>query len=306
MKFSFIALFSFIFGNVGCNYINVTSGPLDQSVKTNSIIPQDFTKYWYGGAAEVNAYSLEQSRYGEIRKGDAVMVFVTEDFSKSKQVKLDNPRSAALDAVSVLKLNKLKRFHTGIYDYSVMLSVFTPVDAKSYPNSFKTTFSSQDWCGQVFSQMNLEKNGSYKLKGFSYFESEGDEFKKIKGELLEDEIWNRLRIDPQSIPTGEVLLIPSMSFGRLQHQSIEASSARIAFENKTESTSDLKIEYLHHPRVVSITFENSFPFKILGWVEKNGKEPSTKATLRKTIKSPYWGKNSNEFAVLRDSLGLRF
>jgi len=306
MKLSLFTFFSFIFGNVGCNYTNVSSEPLDPMVNKNSIIPKEFSAYWYSGLAEVNAYELEQSRYGQIRKGDAVMVFVTEDFSKSKQVKLDNPQAAPLDAVSVLKLNKLKRFHTGIYDYSVMLSVFTPVDFKSFPNSLKTTFSSQDWCGQVFSQMNLGKDGFYKLNGYSYFETEGDEVKAIKGKFLEDEIWNRLRIDPQSIPTGNVLLIPSMSFGRLQHENVEASSARISFENETESTSDLKIEYLHHPRSVSITFENSFPFKILAWVEENGNEPPTTAILKKTIQSSYWGKSSNEFAVLRDSLGLKF
>lgn len=307
MKFSLIALFYFIFGNVGCNYTNITSQPLiDSSNKSTNIIPKDFTDYWYAGAAEVNAYDLEQSRYGEIRRGDAVMVFVTEDFSKSKQVKLDYPQKTALDAVSVLKLNHLKRFHTGIYDYSIMLSAFTPVDFRSYPHTFKTTFSSQDWCGQVFSQLNLEKAGVYRYQGMSYFESEGDQSESIKGAMLEDEIWNRLRIDPQSVPVGEVLLIPSMSYTRLQHKGIDASSARITFNNETESTSELQVDYIHINRSVSITIENSFPFKILGWVEKNGNEPPTKATLRKTIKSPYWGKNSNEFAALRDSLGLKF
>jgi len=307
MKFTLIAFFSFIFGNVGCNYNNIASQPLpDSSDRMTKIIPKDFTDYWYAGAGEVNAYALEQSRYGEIRTGDAIMVFVTEDFSKSKQVKLDYPQKAALDAVSVLKLNHLKRFHTGIYDYSIMLSAFTPVDVKNHPHTLKTTFSSQDWCGQVFAQLNLKKAGTYRYQSNSYFESEGDQSESIKGTMLEDEIWNRLRIDPKSVPTGEVQLIPSMSFGRLQHKSIKAASARVTFLNETESTSDLQIEYLHIERSVTITFENSFPFKILGWVEKNGNEPPTKATLTKTIKSPYWGKNSNQFEVLRDSLGLRF
>ncbi len=307
MKFSLVAFFSFTIGNVGCNYTNLTSqSPLDSSTNVTNIIPKDFTDYWYAGAAEVNAYDLEQSRYGEIRKGDAVMVFVTEDFSKSKQVKLDYPQKVALDAVSVLKLNQMKRFHTGIYDYSIMLSAFTPVDIRSYPHSFKTTFSSQDWCGQVFSQLNLEKAGAYRFQGMSYFESEGDQSESIRCTMLEDEIWNRLRIDPQSVPVGDVLLIPSMSFARLQHKGVNASTARISFNNETESTSELQIDYIHFERSVSITFENSFPFKILGWVEQNGNEPPTKATLRKTIKSPYWSKNSNEFAALRDSLGLKF
>jgi hypothetical protein len=48
-----------------------------------------FKNYWYKGKAEVNSYNLLQSRYGEVREGKAMLLFVTEDFSKKKQVKLD-------------------------------------------------------------------------------------------------------------------------------------------------------------------------------------------------------------------------
>ena len=57
----------------------------------------DFKNYWYQGKAEVASYKLEQARYGEMRDGHAVLVFVTEDFSKSKQVKLDNSQRAGKD-----------------------------------------------------------------------------------------------------------------------------------------------------------------------------------------------------------------
>ena len=268
--------------------------------------PKDFVQYWYGGKAEVNSYNLEQSRYGETRQGDAVMVFVTEDFSKSKQVKLDYPKQSARDAVSVLKLNALKKFQTGIYDYSIMQSVFTPVDIKSYPNTFKTTFSSQDWCGHVFSQINLDKDGSYRSTDFSYFESEGDTDRKLKNAMLEDEIWTRIRINPESIPIGQVKLIPSQGFARLDHQPIKPTSARVELIKKTESASELKIEYLHFNRSVTIDFQSDFPYKILGWEEKNGTQPPTKAILKETIHSAYWGQHDNKHAFLRDSLKLRF
>lgn len=305
MKFLFLLTSLTFFGNSGCHQVDIANNTFDKPEPVE-IVPKDFAAYWYAGQAEVNSYKLQQSRYGQIREGDAVMVFVAEDFSKSKQVKLDYPNKAPRDAVSVLKLNQMKRFHTGIYDYSVMLSAFTPIDMENHPNTLKATFSSQDWCGQVFSQMNLKDNGAYELTSFSYFESEGDGAQKFKGAMLEDEIWSRIRINPESVPTGEVMLIPSMSFGRLQHKSMKPASARITFVKETESTSDLKIEYLHHERTVTITFENTFPFKILGWKEKNGNEPATVATLHKTLKSSYWGKNSNNSEILRDSLGLKF
>ena len=274
--------------------------------QVNTIIPKDFVQYWYSGKAELNSYDLKQSRYGQIRNGEAVMVFVTEDFSKSKQVKLDFPEGAINDAVSVLKLNFMKKFKTGVYDYAVMQSVFTPVDLRSFPHTLKTTFSSQDWCGHVFSQLNLEKDGSYKMTDFSYFESEGDTEQKLKNSLLEEEIWNRIRINPESIPTGELNLIPTQSFARLQHKKIKPSAARVSLNKNAESSSEVVIEYLNIDRTVQITFENYFPFKILGWTEKNGNQPATTATLKKSMRSAYWNQNGNDSAFLRDSLELAF
>lgn len=71
------------------------------------------------------------------------------------------------------------------------------------------------------------------------------------------------------------------------------------------------IEYLKLNRNISITFTASFPYEIESWTEtfksgfgSNAKELVTKATKLKSIKSPYWGKNSNKDEVLRKELGL--
>ena len=42
------------------------------------LMESKFNDYWYRGEAELNSYTLEQARYGEIHKGEAVLVFVTE------------------------------------------------------------------------------------------------------------------------------------------------------------------------------------------------------------------------------------
>ena len=63
----------------------------------------DFGAYWYQGKAEITSYTLEQARYGEIHSGHAVLVYVTEDFSRGKQVKLDRPQAAGAEAVKILK-----------------------------------------------------------------------------------------------------------------------------------------------------------------------------------------------------------
>ena len=102
--------------------------------KSEPLVNNQFHNYWYAGKAELNSYELKQSKYGEIRKGEVVLVFVTEPFSLSKQVKLDNPNKAGKDNVPVMKLNQIRKFTTGIYDYSIVTSVFTPVDINTHPN----------------------------------------------------------------------------------------------------------------------------------------------------------------------------
>ena len=66
-----------------------TAGPNDKA----------FNNYWYGGTAELSSFTLRQARYGEIHEGEAVLIFVTEPFSESKQVKLDNPAATPRDKV---------------------------------------------------------------------------------------------------------------------------------------------------------------------------------------------------------------
>lgn len=270
-----------------------------------SPVSEDFKTYWYAGNAEVNAYNLVQSRYGEEREGKAMMIFVTEDFSVNKQVKLDDPDNAGSDKTRVLKLNMTKNFVTGIYPYSLMLSAFTPVDINDVPHTLKLTMSAQEWCGQVYSQINL-KHKNYVITGHSYFEKEGDENLNLKVTWLEDELWNRIRLDPQSLPVGEVEIIPGLFFSRLSHIGLNSEKAICSKEEKAEKVIYV-ITYPSHKRSLSIEFEKEFPHRINGWIEKyeqNGNTFTTTATLDKQLITDYWTKNKNEFLYLRDSLGL--
>ena len=75
----------------------------DQPPEPPPVVPpvpadaQAFEAYWSRGLAELTSYQLEQSRYGEIHPGSAVLIFVTEDLSRSRQVKLDRPEKAGED-----------------------------------------------------------------------------------------------------------------------------------------------------------------------------------------------------------------
>jgi len=85
---------------------------------------KEWGDYWFQGKAEINSYNLTQYRYGEARDGEAVLIFVTEDFSRKKHVKLDDTEAAGRDKISVLKMNQTREFVTGIYPYHMMLSAF--------------------------------------------------------------------------------------------------------------------------------------------------------------------------------------
>ncbi|NQZ77347.1 MAG: hypothetical protein HRT61_14775, partial [Ekhidna sp.] len=183
------------------SFLACSTSTSQEPKKTGDIPAKDpgFNDYWYAGNAELTSYELQQSRYGEIHSGEAVLVFVTEPFSKKKQVKLDDWRDQSPDNVSVLKLNMTKKFLTGIYPYSMMMSSFTPVSYDSYPDAIKVTTSSQEWCGHTWMQLNLEEE-SYRIRGFSYFETEGDVDLSVSKVLLEDELWSRLRLNPKTLP----------------------------------------------------------------------------------------------------------
>jgi hypothetical protein len=112
---------------------------------------QDFWAHWGDGKAELNGYRLTEPRYGANRKGSVVLVFVTEDFSDSLRVKADPGKHPATDVYPVLKLNLVRDFQTGIYNYNAMTSAFARV-APGWPVA-KVSFSSQEWCGQVWHQI---------------------------------------------------------------------------------------------------------------------------------------------------------
>lgn len=286
---------------IGCNN-NIS---LDNSAPR--LAPDSaFSSYWYDGLAEISSYNLSQSRYGEAREGKAVLIFVTEPFSKSKQVKLDDPSAAGMDEMTVLKLNFTKNFITGIYPYSMMLSAFTPVETRDYVHSPKITMSSQEWCGQAFSQLNLQEDG-FKVSSYSYFEREGDTEVMLPKVLLEDEIWNKIRLNYMDLPIGEAVVLPGFFHTRLVHEMQKAESIVASLEASGEEAT-YSITYPHNGRKLSIRFGTSHPYHILGWEEVvtdgQGNEHTTTATLDQRLKIDYWRRNHNADLHWRDSLAL--
>ncbi|MEM1134399.1 MAG: hypothetical protein AAGI07_01075 [Bacteroidota bacterium] len=269
-----------------------------------------FNDYWYKGLAELNSFDLEQVRYGQVHKGEAILIFVTEDFSKSKQVKLDNPSANTEDSIKVLKLNFTKNFLTGIYPYSLMMSVFTPVNQQKFPHTLKVSTTAQDWCGHAFSQLNYQKNG-FQFMGNSYFESEGDQQYKIKKALLEDELWNMIRLNPENLPKGDIEIIPGSFFSRLRHRKTEIVKAKATLTETDDALHTYTLDYPALNRQLSITFQKDFPHQVTAFEEThmssygaNAQQLTTRATRKETIMLDYWNKHFNQDRKYRQDLGL--
>ncbi len=283
-------------------------------VEAEPLQPVDpaFGSYWYQGKAEITSYTLKQARYGEVHPGHAVLIYVTEDFSRTKHVKLDNPRAAGTDQIPILKLNFTKKFNTGIYPYSMMTSIFSPVDPVHEPRTLKVTTTSQEWCGHTFTQLNRQGDG-YRIEQRSYFESEGDEELTIDAAVSEDELWTTIRMNPQNLPIGKIKLLPGTMYGRLRHVPLglhdaEATLGAIA---ETDGLMAYTLTYPELGRTLTIHFQAAFPHEIEAWTESYRSgwgaaagSLTTRATKLKSLSTDYWTKNSLQDAGLRRDLGL--
>lgn len=268
-----------------------------------------FRAYWFGGKAELNRYTLEQAQYGALNPGEAVLIFVTEDFRTDTHVKAEAPESRD-KATPVLKTNSIKRFTTGIYDYSLFTSVFTPINNPALPNTLKVSTSGQEWCGHSYLQIDYGNNG-YRIDGRSYFEQEAHEAYTVPKALLEDELWNRIRLNPDKLPTGSIQLIPGTMTARLRHKRLDPLAANATldtYEGVLYPGRNLKqytLEYPTDDRTLKIVFEGDFPFKIVGWSETYASKDNlltTRAVLKTSLRSDYWAHNAPADSTLRRTL----
>src|SRR5262245_50024008 len=150
-----------------------------------------FEAHWRDGKAELNGYRYTVHRYGHPREGRAVAIYVTEPFSRSRHVKLDDPAKTPGDVLDVLKLNLVRDFQTGIYDYHTEMSLF--VNTSDFL-PVKLAFSSSEWCGQVYEELSFS-GASLTQRIASYFEGESGEHTLVipKNGVLEDDLFVLLR-----------------------------------------------------------------------------------------------------------------
>jgi hypothetical protein len=272
-----------------------------------------FGKLWYDGNAEIATYALQESRYGELREGTRVMVFVTEPMRLATHIKPDT-KLPEDKMVRVIKLNDLRKFTTGIYEYSVMTSVFAAVEKKlGFENmaTMKISYSSQEWCGQVFERL-VRTAQKYEGMLYSYFESEGEESYGFdaSGVETEDNLWIRVReLNGELLKEGEsrkLRLIPSRWIIRKSHVPTVIVDATLSKGKPELRQSALgKIPTIPFSWKIGegttvVYVEQKYPHRIVEFKERDGSSGKLIAAQRQ----PYWQQNANRFAEKRIPLGL--
>jgi len=273
-------------------------------------VAEDFSKHWHDGKAELSGYALEVTRYGQLRTGTAVMIYVTEPFSDSRRVKVDDHTKNAADVVDVMKLNLVRDFQTGIYDYNTMVSVFSRTSDFA---PLKVSFSSAEWCGHVYSEMRFDPgrvSGVY----HSYFEGESGEvaLDSPQGGVSEDNLFILLRglrgdfLAPGASRT--VPFLPGAFYTRLSHQPLRWTQATIEREAETQSVTvpagaframlyDVRSG---DGRAGQFWVEEAWPHRIVKW----SLPPDLSGELLGTKRLEYWKLNAEGDARHLAEIGL--
>ncbi len=273
----------------GCN--DKTKADLNPG--NERVLSEAFSSYWYNATAEITSYSLQMERYGEMRDGTAVLIYVTEDFLADEQVKANRKDETT---IPILKLNSTKNFMTGIYPYAMMSSTFYPVLEESH--ALKVSTSIQEWCGITYAQIN--NRNTFEITSHSYFQNEADQNFNLEKTWLEDEFWTLLRIDPAALPTGEITVIPSLEFTRLRHKTIKPMRAIGTFAEE-ETMFSYSVHYPSLERTLTIWFEKEAPYVIEEWEEQIGEFTSTAVKINQ-IQEAYWNNTANSEEAMRENL----
>ena len=234
---------------------------------------------------EVDSYALVQPRYGALRDGTALLVFVTEEMSQTLRVKADPGKHPASDLFPVLKLNAIRTFQTGIYDYKVMTSTFARTESTPAFRVEKVSFSSTEWCGQLFQEWIA---GDKELRGIahSYFDGEADAQLALDlpaDGVMEDALPILLRgLRGDWLPAGAsrvVPYLPSSLRARLGHTRQkwgEATITRGAAPGPVATRALGKLLAIHYVVAekggvaTTWTIEAAAPHRLLAWSASDG------------------------------------
>ncbi len=291
-----------------------------------------FGQHWYDGNAELAGYTLTYPRYGQLRRGTAVAIFVSESQQESTRIKPERP---VTDSFGVVKLNLMLDFPTGLYDYHLMTSAFVatqPRHGRPAGAPTKLSFSAQEWCGHAYHQTLFDKDQA-RYTSHSYFEGEADQDLKLQypaGGFAEDALllWARGLAGPRLEAGGsiDVPLLRESAYARLRHVPLAWDAAHLA-RSKTTETVDVPVGAFvvdvytatvrsaptqrtypvggravpEQTRTWTFYVEAAPPHRVVKWQRSDG----IKAELLGAKRLPYWSLNANGREALLKEIGLQ-
>jgi hypothetical protein len=230
-------------------------------VETVILINQEtnktFINYWKNGKIEITKYDLKED---SISVGEGSLTFNIDYIEGINKT----------DSIQVLHSDFTGKIHKENYDYSAMTSTYLPINLTLRPHAMKVINSVQEPTGNSFLELSQIPK-SYEILSKNTFKEKTKEHFILERKNLEDELWAKIRMNPNDLPMGDIEIIPSFAYWQSVRKlpNIYEAKAELKDYIGTEFMGKkLKIYSLDYPdlkRNLSIVFERDFPFEIVGW-----------------------------------------
>ena len=219
--------------------------------ETNSV----FQKYWKMKGLETTKFILKQD---SLIVGEATLSYSLKALNK------DQPNGT----IHCLSSHFTQKIVQENYNYSDNSTVLMPLNTPLYPHAKTVVSSSQSNIGTDFLSFQPEPK-SYLFVGRNSIEPEKEIHQITEKGNLEDEIWAKIRMNPDALPQGEFEMIPSLGYWNKVHKSPAAQEVKVEFKD-VEGAKNLKKYSLDYPelkRKLDIIFEANFPYQIVEFSE---------------------------------------
>ena len=229
----------------------ITAIPINQ--ETNKI----FTDYWKNNKIEVAKYELKED---SISVGEGILTFridYVEGVNKT-------------DSIQTLRSDFTSKIYNQNFDYSAMTSAYLPLNLSLRSHAMKVMNSVQEPTSNSFLQLSQIPK-SYEIESKNTFQEQAKQHFILERKNLEDELWAKIRMNLNDLPTGDVEIIPSFDYWQSVRKNPYIYEAKAEIKDYTETEfkgKKLKIYNLNYSdlkRNLSIIFEANSPFEIVGW-----------------------------------------
>ena len=246
---------------------------------------------WNDGQAEISAYQAVAMRYGKPREYTDYQIVVKEPFSRRILVKAD-PDHDPEDVITVLKLNRILNYQTGIYAYHQMLSFFFDVEDMQ---PLKWTLAHFEWCGNTF-KMFTRREHQARLETHTYWDGDADQTFDLEFDsdtVFYDQLMVWLRAQQLEPGTSRALRVypTELSSRGPRPKEVQATLTVPGQEEITLAGGNrrnaLLVQIGMEDGLHRFWLEPEFPRRLLGWETPGGE----RGRLLWSKRLPYWKLN---------------